>query len=390
MVSTDFHTTPHIVCEPNSLRTHLGKISADFLADNALIVTDKALVNLGFVDIAITALKEANISATVFDEVIADPPVKVVDKALKLARDNNCNIIIALGGGSTIDTAKIIALHKNNFASASELFNRTLQGYNKVPLIAIPTTAGTGAEVTFVSVVTAEDGSKFAIYTPKILPDVALLDANLTLNLPKHITSATALDAMVHCIEAYTSRTKKNPLSDALAIKGLQLLWSNYRCVIGSGSKDLSARSAMLLGSCLAGMAFVNASVAAVHGLSYPLSIKFHIPHGHANALVMAGVFHFNCQNMLAQSQYAELARAVMPNEMLSLSDEMASKRFIEILQQFLNESSLPTRLSELSITKQDIQELAEMVVDTYARLITSNAQDMNLTDIITIYEGIL
>lgn len=386
MIPIDFHTTTRILCEPNSLTTKLGKVVRDFGATQVLIVTDKALVQLGFVDLAIKALSAEGIQAIVFDGVIPDPTVEVVDNALNLARHHYCDAIVALGGGSSIDTAKIIALHDNPFVSAADLFNQELSKFNKLPLIAIPTTAGTGAEVTFVSVITATDGSKFAVYHSKILPDVAILDANLTLGLPPLITAATALDAMVHCIEAYTSRTKKNPISDALAVKGLQLLWQNYNKVMTNG-KNIEARSEMLLGSCLAGMAFVNASVAAVHGLSYPLSIRFHVPHGHANALVMAGVFAFNLP--AAQQYYAELARAVLPQQTLSLDDTAAATLFIGELKQFLTESGLKTSLRELGVQQTDIDGLATLMVNTYTRLIASNPIDMTIDDVKKIYQDV-
>ncbi|QRO13132.1 iron-containing alcohol dehydrogenase [Moraxella osloensis] len=386
MIPIDFNTTTRILCEPNSLSTKLGKVVKDFGATQVLIVTDKALVQLGFVNLAIEALSAEGIQAIVFDGVIPDPTVEVVDNALNLARHHHCDAIVALGGGSSIDTAKIIALHDNAFVSATNLFNQDLSKFNKLPLIAIPTTAGTGAEVTFVSVITATDGNKFAVFHSKILPDVAILDANLTLGLPPLITAATALDAMVHCIEAYTSRTKKNPISDALAVKGLQLLWQNYRKVMTDG-KNIEARSEMLLGSCLAGMAFVNASVAAVHGLSYPLSIRFHVPHGHANALVMAGVFTFNLP--AAQQHYAELARAVLPKQTLSLDDTAAATLFIDELKQFLTESGLKTSLRELGIQQTDIDGLATLMINTYARLIVSNPIDMTVDDVKKIYQDV-
>lgn len=386
MIPIDFNTTTRILCEPNSLSTKLGKVVKDFGATQVLIVTDKALVQLGFVNLAIEALSAEGIQAIVFDGVIPDPTVEVVDNALNLAKHHHCDAIVALGGGSSIDTAKIIALHDNPFVSATNLFNQDLSKFNKLPLIAIPTTAGTGAEVTFVSVITATDGNKFAVFHSKILPDVAILDANLTLGLPPLITAATALDAMVHCIEAYTSRTKKNPISDALAVKGLQLLWQNYRKVMTDG-KNIEARSEMLLGSCLAGMAFVNASVAAVHGLSYPLSIRFHVPHGHANALVMAGVFTFNLP--AAQQHYAELARAVLPKQTLSLDDTAAATLFIDELKQFLTESGLKTSLRELGIQQTDIDGLATLMINTYARLIVSNPIDMTVDDVKKIYQDV-
>lgn len=387
MTGIEFYTNGHIISEADSMRQKLGTLAKQYHATSAIIVTDAGITQLGYVDIARQSLQEAGVNVVVFDSVIADPPIEVVNDAIKIARDNSCNLIIGLGGGSSIDTAKIVALHSNEFESVNDILDKDVSGFHKSPLFAIPTTAGTGAESTFVSVITAKDGSKKAIYTPKILPDVAILDATLTLKLPRHITAATALDAMVHCIEAYTSRTKKNPMSDALAVKGLQMLWNNFEKVLNQGD-DIDARSNMLLGSTLAGIAFVNSSVAAVHGLSYPLSINFHIPHGHANALVMCGVFTFNLS--AAAPLYAELAHAVMPSQTLGMTDLEAASLFIKQLKMFLETSGLKYRLNELDITDQDIPALADIVINTYARLIATNPKDMTLNEITTIYEEIL
>ena len=387
MTGMEFYTNGHIVSEADSMRQKLGDLAKQYDATSAIIITDAGISDLGYVDIAQESLEQAGISVVIFDRVVADPPIEVVEEAIELARANQCNLVIGLGGGSPIDTAKIVALYSNDFHSVNELLEADISGFKKMPLFAIPTTAGTGAEATFVSVITAKDGSKKAIYTPKILPDVAILDATLTLKLPRHITAATALDAMVHCIEAYTSRTKKNPISDALAVKGLQMLWSNFHTVLHHGD-DIDARADMLLGSTLAGIAFVNASVAAVHGLSYPLSINFHVPHGHANALVMCSVFTFNLP--VAASLYAELARAVMPIDTSGMTDLKAAHQFINQLKDFLKTSGLKYRLNELDITAQDIPALADMVINTYARLIETNPMDMSLEEVKMIYQEIL
>ena len=387
MTGMEFYTNGHIVSEADSMRQKLGDLAKQYDATSAIIITDAGISDLGYVDIAQESLEQAGISVVIFDRVVADPPIEVVEEAIELARANQCNLVIGLGGGSPIDTAKIVALYSNDFQSVNELLEADISGFKKMPLFAIPTTAGTGAEATFVSVITAKDGSKKAIYTPKILPDVAILDATLTLKLPRHITAATALDAMVHCIEAYTSRTKKNPISDALAVKGLQMLWSNFYTVLHHGD-DIDARADMLLGSTLAGIAFVNASVAAVHGLSYPLSINFHVPHGHANALVMCSVFTFNLP--VAAPLYAELARAVMPIDTSGMTDLKAAHQFINQLKDFLKTSGLKYRLNELDITAEDIPALADMVINTYARLIETNPMDMSLEEVKMIYQEIL
>ena len=387
MTGIEFYTNGHIISEADSMRQKLGALAKQYSATSAIIVTDAGITQLGYVDIAQQSLQEAGIQVVVFDAVVADPPIEVVNDAIEIARDNECDLVIGLGGGSSLDTAKIVALYPNDFESVNDILDKDVSGFKKLPLFAIPTTAGTGAESTFVSVITAKDGSKKAIYTPKILPDVAILDATLTLKLPRHITAATALDAMVHCVEAYTSRTKKNPISDALALKGLQMLWSNFEKVLNKGD-DIDARADMLLGSTLAGIAFVNSSVAAVHGLSYPLSINFHIPHGHANALVMCGVFTFNLS--AAAPLYAELSRAVMPAQTSGMNDFDAASQFINLLRGFLEMSGLKYRLSELDITEKDIPALADIVTNTYARLIATNPKDMTLDEVTTIYKEIL
>lgn len=387
MTGIEFYTNGHIVSEANSMREKLGALAKQYFATSAIIITDAGISQLGYIDIAKQSLEKAGINVVVFGSVVPDPPIEVVEGAIELARTNQCDLVIGLGGGSSIDTAKIVALYPNDFQSVNDILDIDLSSFKKLPLFAIPTTAGTGAEATFVSVITAEDGSKKAIYTPKILPDVALLDATLTLRLPRHITAATALDAMVHCVEAYTSRTKKNPISDALAVKGLQMLWDNFERVMNQGD-DVEARADMLLGSTLAGISFVNSSVAAVHGLSYPLSINFHVPHGHANALVMCGVFNFNLST--AAPLYAQLARAVMPNQTADMTDLEAASQFINQLKYFLTSSGLQYRLSELDITEQDIPALADIVINTYSRLIATNPKDMSLEEVTNIYKEIL
>lgn len=387
MSELNFHTTPCIIQKPNALIERLPSLVKAYSATSVLIVTDGGIVKLGYVEIAKKALEQEGLKVMVFDQVVADPPVAIVNDAIAMARECQSEVIIGLGGGSSIDTAKIVALAQNEFSKVEDLIGQDIAHLSKLPLFAIPTTAGTGSEVTFVSVLTAKDGSKQAIYSPKILPDVALLDAQLTLKLPRHITSASALDAMVHAVEAYTSRTKKNPVADALAVKGLQLLWQNFYKVLSNGN-DVDARSAMLLGSTLAGMAFVNASVAAVHGLSYPLGVRFHVPHGHANALVMGAVFRFNLP--AATPLYAQLAYAVDADATTAQLDEVAAAEwFVSQLETFLSKSGLETKLSELGVTEADLPLLAEDMLNNYARLIATNPRDMTIEDVESLYASV-
>ena len=214
---------------------------------------------------------------------------------------------------------------------------------------------------------------------------MAILDPQLTLGLPAKVTAATGLDAMVHAIEAYTSRTRKNPISDGLATSALALLGANLPKVLANG-RDLEARTAMLQGSLMAGMAFVNASVAAIHALAYPLGARFHIPHGHANALVMAPVIRFNLAS--AQRHYAELAAHLLPGQHFD-NEASAAEAFVQAVEGLVKASGLEQRLSNLNVDQASLPVMASDVVVGIRRLIDSNPCDMTEQDVEGIYRSI-
>lgn len=391
MLSMEFLTAPRIICQSGGLRNELGNLAMSLLSSPidklaALIVTDSGITKCGYTEQAANSLIKAGFDVSIFDGVQADPPYSIVEEAVGLGRSIDASVVIGLGGGSSIDTAKVVSLAINSTQSLDEMVGVNQAIGQPLPLIAIPTTSGTGSEVTFVSVLTNEIGDKKAIYSAKLMPNIALLDASLTIGMPRHVTAAPALDAMVHCVEAYTSRTKKNPISDALAIKGLQLLTQNYMTVLEDDS-NIAARENMLLGSCLAGMAFVNASVAAVHALSYPLGSKFHIPHGHSNALIMGPVFRFNIKE--ASNHYAELARAILPDKEF-VDNYSAANTLVETLEDFLDKSGLATRLSELGVTDMDILPMATEVTKKISRLIETNPRYMTTEDVEQLYRSVL
>jgi alcohol dehydrogenase class IV len=235
-------------------------------------------------------------------------------------------------------------------------------------------------------VITNEANEKKAVYTPQLLPDVALLDARLTVGMPPRVTAATALDSMVHAIEAYTSRTRKNPLADCVARKALALLAANLPRVLADGA-DLEARAAMLEGAMLGGMAFVNASVAAIHALAYPLGARFHIPHGHSNALVMGPVLRFNLP--AAGALYAELAPCLLPGRRFADPAE-AAEAFVVTMEGLAGSGGLETRLSALGVTEADLYPMAEEVVGQIARLIAPNPRDMGVDEVFGLYRAVL
>lgn len=385
MTSFTFQTTPRVICEIGGL-ARLGELMKGLGVSRAIVVCDPGIAACGFAERAVSFLDAAGVAATVFDQVQADPPVSVVRAAIETARSFQADGVVGLGGGSSLDTAKLVALLTRSEQKIEELYGTDLARGRRLALVQVPTTAGTGSEVTWVSVVTSEANEKKAIYSSQLLPDMALLDAELTLGMPPRVTAATALDAMVHAIEAYTSRTRKNVVADALAVKALELLGANIRRVVADGS-DIEARSAMLVGSTLAGMAFVNASVAAVHALSYPLGARFHIPHGHSNALVMGPVFRFNIP--VAKKAYAELAPHLLPGRSFT-SDEEAAEAFVSELEALVESVGLETRLSQLGVTEADIHDMAREVTVGIQRLLATNPRDMSLEDVVRIYQAVL
>jgi alcohol dehydrogenase class IV len=242
-----FSTTKSIISEIGAVK-RITEICATLDISKPLIVTDQGIVNVGFIEPLNTAFKKAGKEYVCFDQVVADPPEHIVLCAVAFAREHQVDGVIGFGGGSSLDTAKLVALLANSDEQLVDIYGVEAIRGKRLPLILIPTTAGTGSEVTPISIVTTGNTTKAGVVSSVLLPDVALLDASLTLGLPAHVTAATGIDAMVHAIEAYTSAIKKNSYSDLLAKQALTLLANNI----------VEARQAMLLGSCLAGQAFAN------------------------------------------------------------------------------------------------------------------------------------
>jgi len=383
-MSYEFRSVPRIVCEAGAMQG-VGQAFEQLGARRVLLVCDPGIVRLGFTAQAQSALEAAGCAVAVFDQVTPDPSTAVVEAATAQAQAFKADGVLGLGGGSSLDAAKLVALLINSEQPLEALYGTDKARGQRVPLVLMPTTAGTGSEVTWVSVITDPQQRKQAVYSAQLMPDVAILDPLLTLGLPAHVTAATGLDAMVHAIEAYTSRTRKNPIADGLATAALTLLGCNLRKVLADG-QDVAARTAMLQGSLMAGMAFVNASVAAIHGLAYPLGARFHIPHGHANALVMAPVIRFNLVE--AQREYAELAAYLLPGEYFADESE-AAEAFVRAIEALVNDSGLERRLSALKVDEASLPLMATEVAVGIRRLIDSNPRDMTAQEIEAIYRSI-
>lgn len=342
-----------------------------------LIVTDKGVRGLGLIDEGIEALRSAQYDVSIFDAVVADPPEHIVLAGAQMAREMAADIIIGFGGGSPMDTAKVIAHLAANDQPIEALYGVGNAKGPRLPLLLVPTTAGTGSEVTNVAILTLGKGIKKGVVADALYADRVLLDAALTTGLPKMITASTGIDAMVHAIEAYTSLPQKNPISDALAISALQKLSGAVERACADGN-DIEARGDMLIGAMLAGQAFSNAPCAAVHALAYPLGGFYHVPHGLSNALVLTEVMKYNQKT--ADGLYGELADALrFGSNGAALIDEM---------QRIKDETKVPQTLASVKIPEDAIDMLAEDAM-TKERLLINNPREMTLEAVQTIYRNI-
>ncbi|KQS76016.1 MULTISPECIES: iron-containing alcohol dehydrogenase [Methylobacterium] len=375
-----FQTTPNVLFEAGAAKK-LPEIVGSFGAKRVLLVTDKGVRGAGLTQAAEAALAAAGVTLDVYEDVVADPPSTVIEAAAKRARELGTDLVLSIGGGSALDTAKLVAYLAKSDEPLDAIYGVGLAKGDRLPLILVPTTAGTGSEVTPISIVTTPTTEKKGVVAPKLLPDWAVLDPELTLGLPSHVTAATGIDAMVHAIEAFTSKNKKNPISDQLAKQALALLSANIRTACTDG-KNLEARSGMLLGSMLAGMAFANAPVAAVHALAYPVGAIFHVPHGLSNALVLMGVMRFNLSH--AEGLYAELAPILDPAA-ADLPRPEAAKRFVESLDAICRDCKVPASLAEVGVARQDLERMATDAMKQ-TRLLVNNPREVTYDDAFAIY----
>jgi alcohol dehydrogenase class IV len=379
----DFHSTHSIIVERGG-SANLAKRIVERGGKSVLIVTDPGVLSAGLLNKALPQFKELELSLQVFSDVQADPPVSVIDSAVKLAQECKADFIVGFGGGSSMDVAKLVALLAPGKEKLGDVYGIGMAKGPRLPLILVPTTAGTGSEVTTISIVTVSESEKKGVVSPKLLPDVALLDAELTLGLPSHVTAATGIDAMVHAIEAFTTKRLKNPMSDCLAKEALRLLSGNLHAAVNAGN-DIVVRENMLLGACLAGMAFTNAPVAGVHALAYPIGARFHVSHGLSNALMLGPVMRFNIAQ--AHGMYAQLGQIIKPGLQGSTTEQ--ATQLADYLGGLAGELGLPKRLEEVGITSTDIDQLASDAM-LQTRLLQNSPREITLADATTLYKEAL
>lgn len=385
MTAFAFSTVASILSEPGASR-HLGEIIAERFPDvrRPFLVTDAGFLRTGLLALPTLSLKQNGMSPAIFSAVVADPPEAVVLDTVDTARRHEADLVIGFGGGSSMDVAKLVAVLTGSQQPIAEMYGIGKVSGQRLPLVQVPTTAGTGSEVTNIAIVTTGATTKSGIVAPQLYADLAILDAALTLGLPPTVTAATGIDAMVHAIEAYTSRHKKNPLSDALAREALSLLSRNLLPACEQGG-NIELRQAMLLGACLAGQAFSNAPVAAVHALAYPIGGIFHVPHGLSNSLVLPHVLRFNLPQ--ASRLYAELAGIVVPHA--SGSEEARAEALIVATQQTAKMTGIETTLRQVGITEADLDRLADEAM-LQTRLLGNNPRDVTRADARAIYAAAL
>ncbi|MBC7146799.1 MAG: iron-containing alcohol dehydrogenase [Thioclava marina] len=359
----------------------LGSLLAErFTARNLLLVTDRGLIDAGLIAPIEAALAQAGFAVTVFDEVVADPPEAIVRGCTEMARGKGIEIVLGLGGGSSLDIAKLVAVMIGSDQDLSEMYGIGNVKGQRIPLALVPTTAGTGSEVTNISIITTGETTKMGVVSRQLYADFVLLDAELTVGLPQIHTAATGIDAMVHAIEAYTSKFKKNPLSDALAREALRLLGDNLLAACQDGS-NREARENMLLGAMLAGQAFANSPVAAVHALAYPLGGHYHLPHGLTNALMLGPVLRYNAK--VAAPLYAQLADVM---GVQGDGDTQArSDAFVAHMLALMDASGAPRRLRDVKVTDNSLAMLASDAMKQQ-RLLVNNPVEVTEEDALALY----
>ena len=383
--SFQFNTTPGLRYGSGQAKDSCKEIS-NKLGQSILFITDKGLMSLGLTDQTLKELKK-NSSVEIFDDVEADPSKKTLLKAIEVGKKIKATGVIGFGGGSSMDVAKLAALILGSGENLEEAWGVANAKGPRLPLVLIPTTAGTGSEVTPVSIITVGEEEKKGVSSSIILPDLAILDPDLTLGLPAGTTAATGIDAMVHAIEAYASSSKNNnPISKMLSIEALKLLGGSIEKAVFEGS-NVEARGNMLIGAMLAGKAFANSPVAAVHALAYPIGGTFHISHGLSNSLVLPYVLRFNSVDSKASKDYAELAPYVFPEIDTNRGAQSVCAEFIDKLESLSKKLGLPQKLREVDIPKNACEKMAKDAMKQ-TRLLVNNPREVTEKDALNIYHS--
>ncbi len=359
----------------------IGKEARSLGGTKALLVTDPGVAEAGLLRGIREALEAEKIQADVFDGVIPEPPARVVDECARLARSEKYDVIIGIGGGSSLDTAKGVSIMATNEGKVLDYAGVDLVGKRGLPKILVPTTAGTGSEVSRVFVITnEEDNTKRAVYSSFVLADVAVVDPMLSLSMPPAVTADTGIDALVHAIESYVS-VSATPFSDLFALEAIRLIAENLPVAYAKGS-NLEARNNMMLAATMAGMAFTSGGLGAVHGLAYVLGTEYHLAHGRSNAIMLPYVMDYNKIGNL--KKYARIARAMGEN-IEGLSSFEAAEKAVAAVKRLLAGVNISIKLADYGVSREDLPKLVEGGMKQ-ARLFATNPRDLAEEDVKNVY----
>jgi alcohol dehydrogenase class IV len=346
-----------------------------------LIVTDPGLIEAGLVEAIKASLDSGGIAFSLYDQVEPEPPARIVDQCTRYLKDENCDLIIGVGGGSSLDVAKGASIMATNEGSILDYSGADVVTKRGLPKILIPTTAGTGSEVTRILVITDEASNiKKAVYSKHVLSDVAIVDPMMTLSMPPKVTADTGIDALVHAIEAYVS-ANATPFSDILAIEAITLIAENVPMAFAKG-ENVEARYHMSLAATISGLAFSSGGLGAVHALSNPLGIEYHLPHGRTNAIMLPHVMTYNLIGN--PTKFAWIAEA-MGEEVEGLSPMEAGALAVEAVKELLNQLNISIRLRDYDIPQKEIPKLVEGTM-TVSRLFVPNPRNLTQEDVEEIF----
>jgi len=324
-----------------------------------LIVTDKVMVRLNLLDNLLRSLEQNQVQYAVFDGVATEPTCDIVAEGLQCFKDRGCDMIVAVGGGSPLDTAKAVSVMLTNPGSIEDYKGAGKIRHAGVPLIAVPTTAGTGSEATPYTIITdTRTNVKMLISSPLLMPQIAIVDPLMSLSCPRSLTSTIGLDALTHAVEAYVS-LKAQPITDLFCLSAIKLISGNLRQAWANGN-NLEAREQMMLGAYEAGVAFANSSVALVHGMSRPIGAYFHVPHGASNAVLLKTVTQFSLIGN--PRRYAQIA-AAMGENISGKSDMEAAHLAVEAIDKLIRDIQVPA-MRDLGVDRDKLVKLAPQMTE--------------------------
>jgi alcohol dehydrogenase class IV len=373
--------TPSVLITGTGSVQQVGVQAKKLGARKVLVITDKIINETGLVKKVTGPLQAESIQVDIVDEVIPEPPFENLEQIAGRIKGQGYDVFVGIGGGSALDVTKALAIMMTNTGDVRELVGIEKVQNKGIPFILIPTTAGTGSEVTYNAIFTdIRDNVKKGIVSPYLLPDVAIVDAELTVTVPPAVTAATGMDALVHAVESYTA-LRASELTDGIALHAIQLISRSIRAAVYNG-KDIKAREDMAMGSLMAGISLGNAGVGAVHALAYPLGGKFKVPHGVANSLLLPFVMKYNVIANL--EKFAHVAKAMGENvEGLSLRD--AAEKAVQAMAKLSQDVGIPSTLRDVGVTEADIPALAEEA-SKIDRLLNNNPRWLTVKEIETIY----